>query len=431
MEIVIANTAEAFASLLDRAGADSDRAAHETDLSARALFWGSRDKIVVTPQPIDPLLIRRTARLLGFNRVEVWHPARSTLRLSADILADDRLVARLRDATRTAGSIRARPYAVTPEFCALSERLGWGSWRPAAEAAAEIDSKVGFRRIFSDAHVSLPGGSICHDALSVATAVFALGRQGRGAAIKLHNGESGWGLRFVDAEESQTRVGCDALVHSLFSSDPVWDIGPYVVEEVIAVDSTQPGCTPSGEATIDDDGIHFDYLCDQLIDRDGGFLGVCIGAGVEASAARAEVRRQTLLVGEALSARSYRGTYDVDFVLDSAGTPLAVEANVRMTGGSHVIGAARAIFGETWSSRSYVSNDDIRYGHAPRAASDILERIQSLLLEPGDQRGLILSFLSRTRPVMGVIAVGDDRADALDQIQLARRCLKGSGLFFS
>ena len=425
LDLVIANTAEAFAPLLDRSDPGTGRALHERDLAGRALFWGGPETIVVAPEPNDPALVKHAAGLMACDLLEVWHPARSSLGLCADILADPALLVRLSEACERAGDFRVRPYAVTPEFCELSERLGWGDWRDALCAAAELDSKAGFRRIFECSELALPEGTICGSAEDTAAALHAFANRERAAAVKVHNGESGWGLRFFDPMDGRlaTHRLCERAVQSLFASESVWAAGPYVVEQYVDCDRTEPGFSPSGEGSVDATGVRFDYLCDQLVNADGEFAGVSIGHEVELSPRAEALRRQTLIVGEALRARSYRGTFDVDFIIDRAGEIFAVECNARITGGTHVIGVARALFGEQWRKRSFVSNDAIRYDADPIPAAQILARLDALLMRRGRDRGIIVSFVSVTRPVLGAIAVGSSREDALSQLQSIEQML--------
>lgn len=419
-EIVIANTAEAFADLLERAG-DPDRALHERDLAGRALFWGGRDKVVVAPEPIDSHLVSNTARLLRCERLEVWHPATSTLRLCADILADSSLLERLRALTKNGATLL--PYAVTPEFCALAEQLDGTDRRQACRAMAEVDSKAGFRRIFESGRLSMPAGWVCASESEVVSRADELMSSGRGAVIKAHDGESGWGMAILGDRHRGCAERTSAVVAELFASDRIWSRGPYVVEELIPHDRSQPACSPSGEATVTDDGVMFDFVCDQIIAGHGEFDGVRIGGSVETGGHADAVRCATLVVGEALSSRSYRGTFDVDFVVDSERRLFAVESNVRLTGGTHVHGAARALFDEQWRERAFTSDDAVRYGGAPLPARTLMARLDKLMLRPGDQRGLLLSFVSARRPVAGVIAIGEDHDDAASLLEAARRAM--------
>lgn len=417
LEIIIANTAEAFANLLDRAGAASDRALHERDLAGRALFWGGREKIIVTPNPIAADLIAQAAELLNAERLEVWVPVAASLRLCADILDDIVLLERLRH--ETAGApCHVCPYAVTPEFCELSDTLGWGDYRAALRAAVEVDSKAGFRRLFENSALLLPKGRICHDAAQTASGALALLSEGYDVVVKVHNGESGWGLKFIDAQDFQSAELEDVgtAIATLFDSDSVWSEGPYIVEERVRLDRSRDGYSPSGEATVEERGVRFDYACDQVLSAGGAFAGISIDGAMQLSPVAEEVRRQTLIVGELLRSLSYRGTFDVDFVIDAGGRTVAVESNVRLTGGTHVVGAARSIFGEHWREKSFVSDDAISYGPPAITPCEILQRLSPVLLRRGGERGVILSFVSASRPILGAIGVGSSREEAMAQL---------------
>lgn len=428
LEIVIANTAEAFADLLDRIDPAADRTTHELDLAGRVLLWGGSEKIVITPCAVDGYLIQSTMHLMNLQRLDVWQPNRSTLRLCADILQDEELLSRLRSESERATSFLVRPYAITPEFCALSEHLHWGSYRAALKVAQALDSKAGFRQAFENSQITLPNGSICSTLEATAAAVHAFAKRGQQAVVKVHNGESGWGMRLLNPPEERLEplAECVAAIGSLFDSDPIWAAGPYIVEEFVSHDRSITNFSPSGEATIDDSGLHFDYLCSQIVDGDGEFSGVCIGAEIENSCHAEEIQRQTLLVGKALQAGSYRGTYDVDFIVSSEGVLFAVESNVRHTGGTHVFSAAHRLFGARWHEHTFVSNDAIRYGAYPLPAIDILNRLRKRLLKGGDDEGVIISFISAQRPIVGLIGVGLDREGAVRQLIDARRILSKS-----
>jgi hypothetical protein len=424
LDIIIANTAEAFANLLDRAGAASDRALHERDLAGRALFWGGREKIIVTPNQIAAEVIAQAAELLDGERLEAWTPAAGSLRLCADILGDHVLLERLRHET-AAAPCRVYPYAITPEFCELSDSLGWGDYRAALRAAEEVDSKAGFRRLFENSALLLPKGRICEDAAETAAGALALLSEGYDVVVKIHNGESGWGLKFIDAHDfiSADLNDVSTVIATLFGSDLVWSKGPYIVEERIRFHRFRDGYSPSGEATVEETGVRFDYVCDQILSADGAFAGICIDGAMQLSPIAEEVRRQTLIVGELLRASAYRGTYDVDFVIDTDGRTVAVESNVRLTGGTHVIGAARSIFGERWRDKSFFSDDAISYAPPAITPCEILRRLSPVLLRRGGERGVILSFVSASRPILGAIGVGSSREEAIAQLSWMQELL--------
>jgi hypothetical protein len=345
LQIFIANTAEAFATLLERPGVSAERAAHEFDLSGRALLWGGRNKVVITPEPVAPELAAATKHLLGYDRLDLFSPASVSLRLCSDIARDKSLLGRLTDMLTMDPALELIPYAITAEFCELTDRLGLAFDRRAYLAALEIDSKAGFRRVCNGSNVSLPPGEICDDLTMTAAALHALLSSGRAAVVKVHNGESGWGLQAFNQPDGPPPdiEACVAILSQLFATDAVWAESPYIVEEYIDHDRKRPGFSPSGEATVTDAGVQFGYLCDQLIGRDGAFLGVRIGKSVEDSPFATQLTSETLAVGHLLYARAFRGTYDVDFIVDRADRIFAVESNVRLTGGTHVYGAARHV----------------------------------------------------------------------------------------
>jgi len=442
-DIFIANTAEAFADLLERAVSDNnhqqDRCQQELDLSQRAQFWGGDDKIIITPEPIPDALLEHNSKSVGYkNIINLW-PKQSGLRLCKSIIDDAILTDHLIEIIRTNPGVRLSSYAATDNYTHLLKVLGKrvDKWRATnmpcvanpTNLVETIDSKIGFREIVADLfprkNLMLPHGFICKTEPDIFKAIFSFLNAGRGFVIKVHNGESGWGVKIVDNDTAQRlkQTKVNEWLRELFESDPVWKFAPYVVEEFIPVDKTIGGGFPSGEGHITDQRFIFDYDCGQEVTNEGSFEGVVINAGILPNSASKNIKIAMEMIGKKFYTNGYRGIFDVDFAAGLDGNLYILESNSRMTGGTHVYNII-SYLGFNGSNAYVLSNDSFRYNAPVQKPDKILALLSDVIYPINHQkRGLILSFISTGRPVIGIIAVGKNREDVRSLIHRAKDCL--------
>jgi len=76
-------------------------------------------------------------------------------------------------------------------------------------------------------------------------------------------------------------------------------------------------------------------------------------------------------------------------------------------------------------SNAYViSNDLFRYNMATQKPEELLAQLHDVLYPIEDRkRGIIISFISLNRSVIGIITIGKNKKDALYLSQRAKDCL--------
>jgi hypothetical protein len=284
--------------------------------------------------------------------------------LSEKVLADDRLIARLRRtlelADRAGHTVEGLAcFASSPRMAALAAALGV----PLLESDPRSlgwGHKSGSRQVFRAAGVPHPPGSYVadHDIASLAARLAALVRaHGPGRwMVKLDHGfGSGHGNALVDiatdrpdAVERDLRTRLRPLGAGVRRSRFLqWLTETGAVAErhlggAVGPGGRQPGALahltprPGSAARIELLGVH-----DQLIGDGGDYIGCRHPA---ASAYRDVARTQARRVFTALAARGVTGHVGVDFLpAGPAGALFATEINVRQTGSTHPHRTVRAV----------------------------------------------------------------------------------------
>lgn len=442
-EIFIANTAEAFADLLEQTalGNDNqqDRVQQETDLSQRGQLWGGDNKIIITPTPIPKALLKHNIDKVGYKNVKNLWPQNPDIRLCNSILNDSKLINVLVQVFQSNKDVKVSSYSATDDYLNLLRFLegraaGWHITNlPRAinplDVVREIDSKNGFRKIianlFPRENIKLPHGFICKTEADVAKTISFFLNVGVGFVIKVHNSESGWGVKIIDNDTVQkfTENKIKDWLHKLFESDLIWKFSPYVVEEFIPVDKTIGGGFPSGEGHITDEGFVFDYNCGQEVTKDGSFKGVVLSNNIIPDFVNSSVRIGMTTIGNELYSKGYRGIFDVDFAAGKDGNLYVLESNARMTGGTHAYNIMFYL-GISGNNAYIISNDSFRYNMPIQKPEELLALLSNVLYPiEGQKRGLIVSFVSQNRPVIGIITIGKNEKDARSLAQRAKDCL--------
>lgn len=442
-EIFIANTAEAFADLLEQTAlgnvGQQDRIQHEIDLSQRGQLWGGDNKIIITPTPIPGDLLKHNIDKLGYKNIKNLWPKNTDIHLCNSVLNDTELTEVLIQLFQSNKDVRVSAYSVTDDYLKLlrffkKRVVGWHVTNlpkitNTLDLVREIDSKNGFREIvanlFPMENIKLPRGFICKTGHDVTKAILFFLNVGIGFVIKVHNGESGWGVKIMDKDMIQkfTKSKIEDWLRELFESDPIWKFAPYVVEECIPVDRNIGGGFPSAEGHITDDGFIFDYNCGQEVTKEGFFDGVILNNDIIPNAVNSSMRITINKIGNKLYSKGYRGVFDVDFAAGENRNLYILESNVRMTGGTHVYNIMLHL--DINGNDAYViSNDSFRYNMPTQKTEKILARLREVLYPiEGRKRGIIISFISQNRPVIGVITIGKNKEDALALTRRAKNCL--------
>lgn len=442
-EIFIANTAEAFADLLEQIApgnsGQQDRIQQEIDLSQRAQFWGGDNKIIITPNPIPKALLKHNIEKVGYKNIKNLWPQNPAIRLCNSIINDPELIEVLIKVFRSNKDVKVSSYSVTADYLNLLRFLEgrvarWHVTNLPMTAnplglVREIDSKNGFRKIvtslFPRENINFPRGFVCKTETDIAKAISFFLNVGIGFVIKVHNGESGWGIKIIDNDSIQkfTEGKTKDWLHELFESDPIWKFTPYVVEGFIPVDKTIGGGFPSGEGHITDEGFVFDYNCGQQVTKGGSFEGVVLSNDIIPDPVNSSMRIGMATIGNEFYSKGYRGVFDVDFAAGKDGNLYVLESNARMTGGTHVYSITSHL-GISENNAYVISNDSFHYNMPTQKLEELLARLSDILYPIKHQkRGLIISFVSLNRPVIGVITIGENKKDALSLMQGTKNCL--------
>lgn len=442
-EIFIANTAEVFADLLEQTASGNinqqDRVQQEIDLSQRGQFWGGDNKIIITPTPIPEVLFQHNIDKLGYKNIKNLWPKNPNIRLCNSVLNDLELTEALIRVFQSNKNVRISSYSVTDAYLNLLRFLkdrvaGWNvtnlpiTTNP-LKLVKEIDSKNGFREIvvnlFPRKNIKLPRGFICKTEDGVAKAISFFLNIGIGFVVKVHNGESGWGVKIIDNDAVQKlkENKVKDWLRELFESDLIWKFAPYIVEEFIPVDKTIGGGFPSSEGHVTDEGFVFDYNCGQEVTKEGSFEGVVLSKDTILESVNTRMRIGVEAIGNKLYDKGYRGIFDVDFTAGKDGNLYILESNARVTGGTHVYHLMSHLgIGE--SNLYVISNDSFCYNMQIQKPKELLARLSNVLYPvEGQKRGSIVSFVSPNRPVIGVIVIGQNKKDAHSLLQRAKDCL--------
>jgi hypothetical protein len=413
-ELIIANTAEAFKPILCGVKPKNERIRriqHEHELSDRALLWGrAKRKIVVVPRrPPDELTQHlRCAAGLGDDLHVVW-PRRCGLSLCDAISDDENLRSRLSRFLEENPDACISAYALTGQYAALLDNLSANYVTPETIWATRyLDSKAGFRaemtkltKISPD--VGVPEGFVCADHTEALGAVGWFLARGQPCILKANQGEAGWGLHFVKCYPGRSLQPMLDSVRNALSSDSIWMNGPFVVEEWVGAKSGEQAQSPSAEILVSDGGARLTYVCDQLIDDLGRFGGVIIGPGFPADKTRQQMERAAAVIGEHFHKLGVRGHFDVDFVVEPGGRAIAVETNVRRTGGTHVFDL-KSRLGRHFSEHFFLAEDGYKF-ETPLSPEQVFYRLQSILFSKAKQDGVIVTLLPRGVPCLGYIIV--------------------------
>jgi len=226
--------------------------------------------------------------------------------------------------------------------------------------------------------------------------------------VKANQGEAGWGLHFVKHLPQRSRQRALDAARTTLNNDSIWMGGPLVVEEWIGAESGERAQSPSAEVFVSDDGAKLTYVCDQIIDDLGRFGGVIIGPGFPADKPRQQMERAAAAIGQHFHKLGVRGHFDIDFVLAADGLAVAVETNVRRTGGTHVFDL-KSRLGRHFSRHFFLAEDSYKFA-ATLSAKEIFDRLQDILFSEGKRDGVIITLLPRGIPRLGYVIVAGSYA---------------------
>ena len=312
LNIVFANTAEAFEDILVSNGGSEEgqrRIRHELALSQRAFFWEDDNKIVITPFPIPKELFELNCKILEFSNTRNYSPKNGGLNLSNSIDVDSfKVLVGDKD-------IVFSPYAITPsflEFIAKVRETGLSVFvdnetsKGGYDLVRYLDSKSGFRKEVEKLNIKCPEGYICQTIEELKNKIDWFKTNHRPFVLKADQGESGWGLILVNDLKTTT----ETLI-SQVTTETIWSNGLYIIEELVDVDATVGGGTPSAELFVTDSDVKITYLCGQIV-VNGEFQGTVVGNGSIPPEIAKQLEKSALVTGKHFQSLGYRGIFDID-----------------------------------------------------------------------------------------------------------------------
>ena len=433
MEIVFANTAEAFLGVL-RASAHQpgaiDRMDHETALSHRALFWLSDQKLVLTPTAIPEDVLEQCYRVTGWRNVTNWALPQPRLDLCGAIVDDTDLFSRLVGFITRQTHTRLSAYAVTPAYAQLALLLEQAGCqfttleclsRGSVDLQAHLDSKVGFRnemaRIEGEA-VLVPEGYVCSNLQSAIDATHYFLSRSKGCVVKSNLGESGWGTLIIHRGHSVVTAAAD-LANSV-AGDAIWNYFPLVVEEYIEITAGSKTAFPSVEVIVTNHGPELTYCCAQIIRDFAAFMGISLGQGILPDLIQDEVLRIARTIGKHYYSIGYRGYFDIDFIVREDDRIFALETNARRTGGTHAydLMLALGLANTDWLCHS---EDSIKFAKPISDATEAILRIKPLLYEPAQNKpGIVPTIVDARSNNFGFVAIGRRGEDVTELVNSVR-----------
>ncbi len=428
--IIIANDAEEFEFIICTIKNSVERVAKinkEHYLSSRFLFWEADSKIVITPFAIEEALMIQ-AKNIGFKNIENWYPLKINVRLSTAIHQDKALLRKLKITIRKNPGIILSPYSYTEDFANLSSLLRKDGLHFNVDQAPSknsewlvtyLGSKIGFRTEIQKLQtagnkIPTPEYFICTDRREITKTALWFYEKNKSCVVKAFSGEGGWGVLMVLKDNYGSSLNLQRMLQSELDADSIWSYGPYVVEEFVASMSNDQN-SPSLEVFIDDKEARITYVCNQLVDSSGHFMGILMGK----NCLERNLQSRLCEIGQTIANRysnlGYRGFFDIDFIVSKNGIPYPIETNVRRTGGTHVFDLSKHIFGKDWFKKTVVlSSDSFKYPGVVLSAEAILDRIAEISFPiRAENKGVIVAAVSSHEPVFAFVIFASTKKEVM------------------
>jgi hypothetical protein len=342
----------------------------------RSLMYGGDDKILITPEQIDPAHLQHICGLAGWNNVFNLIPKRQSDCICTDIYNDRDFFATLVKVITDNPGVEVIQYRHTPEYYQLVNRMTEIKLNFILPETVPQDnkfveeyfhSKRGFRHLWEqvknpELKISIPEGFITADLTEAIEAAWWFKRQRRDFVFKYNRGVQGVGVLLNKAADFPNLYADFKEAARKHLSDGIWQEPCIVVEELVDVEVNVLGGSPNVEMRIDRDGqVRREYACAQILDKNGKtFLGVSMNPEVRNNNHILEAFKAAELYGQRLATLGYRGVFDMDLVVSKENQLFAVEANLRRTGGTHAHEFCTQLLGNNYDKRFYISLQDFK-----------------------------------------------------------------------
>jgi len=405
------------------------------DLSDRGELFTNADiegLIYISPKKIDESYIAYVKDLFSIKTLEILVPETHTGVICKDILRDEKIMARLVDASNSVKKLTLTSYSTSPQFLHLIDVLRSNGITVYTPESPEIDcawtvnffgSKSGIRQLVQmsgakEPDLKMPEGVVCSgiiDASKIAANKFI---KENGVVIKTNKGHSGSGvLIFRDNDLPYEYKTCERAIYEILAKDVYWEQFPIVIESLIHVNPSVAGGFPNVEFKIAKNGkIEFLYYCGLRVTKDGVFHGIEINQDIVTDRVSARIIDTGFFVAEQYSAAGYRGYFDVDFAAAKNGEIYVTESNTRRTGGTHAYKAGELLIGKDFMKDSYILSDNaLTLPESVTTFREVYERLLSVLFDKKKKEGVVIASSNLIRQHrLAYVIFGNNKSRALE-----------------
>lgn len=428
--VILGNTLEANGYLLYREPDRARRAALIRGFQVaneRSLLWLGDRKLVITEAPVTHLDYLR--HRLGYSQLRHACPEYPSDSICADILREPALLRQIVDYAGDAGAVQLVPYATTPAVYKLADVLrqehGLTVYLPESPAPDRlwlreyVQTKLGFRMLVGQWMGNLPEGYVARSVDEAGAIAHTFLQRGQGCIVKANTGFLGIG-------------------HTVFHPAPVpshdeirstLQQNSYYAEDLLIVEALIPsaqGLSPSAEVVVPANPSEPPYLaaiCAQQVLPSGAYAGELVSPTWVNAPWYADLSAAALKVGQKLQAMGYVGHFDLDGIVDDAGTLYLLEVNARRTGGTHVYELAQFLLGAHRAQTATLLSRTSAPCPTVSRWADLEEAIADLLFpQPSGWGVVITNSAALEQQQVGYVILAESETEALNlqQTLLAR-----------
>ncbi|MEK7611294.1 MAG: hypothetical protein AAB486_02860 [Patescibacteria group bacterium] len=383
-------------------------------LADHEFFLGKNNKIIISSNPVSGEFIGYVRSVTGHRQITNLSPKSENPNLCRAISEDRKffrnLVALVRSCEKPPKIIS---YATTPYFIELVNHLRKFNLKFITPDLGEpssvwtrdyFGSKSGFRQFINlyfphDRLVKMPEGFVASNPAEAAKIAADIYLKNKGVVIKINRGHAGAGLKiFTPGSLPGNYEKITKLLLKLFGRDSYWRREPVVVEKLVPVDWKIGGGSPNIELIVKPGGrVEKLYACGMRVTPEGVFKGVEAGRRALPFSLERKLEKIGFSIGKRYAKAGYRGSFEVDLVINKKGGLYCTESNLRKTGGTFVYDLGINLFGKGFLNSKFCLSHNLFF-HDKLKKMDFarLYRVLAPVLYPiGEStEGLVISGVS-------------------------------------
>jgi len=365
--------------------------------------------ILILPHPAQKEFLEYYQGLFGQKNLKILVPRQHTGQTCLDAMNDPEVITAIKQAANQTKRLELTSYTASHQFISLVKFLRkQGVLAFVPEAPEEHDlwtvnfygSKSGIRQLAQQSSAAKPDlqmspGLVCsgiYDAAQIAANVYL---KESGVVIKTNKGHSGAGVYILRPGELPIdHEQCQAHILTLLKKDAYWAKTSIVVEELININQTVGGGSPSVEFKIAKTGkVEFLYYGGMRVTSAGVFKGMEIHKDILSDMVAAQIIDTGFFIGKHYASQGYRGYFDVDFVAAKNGKLYVTESNVRRTGGTYVFHASCRLFGPDFFYETCVISNNLYPLQSKKQLtfSQLLTQLRPILFDKKTKEGVVLA----------------------------------------